>query len=227
MRKNLSCLLLACLCPLFALAQDVIVKKDGNAVICRIVEVGKTEVVYKRWANLQGSNYVMNISDITSIQYESGEKKVFDVAHPTPANAQPSVMQNRQIGELDDAEFLNYAKMNYRIKYPMRMERLKRTAWIAGPIVFTFGTAVVALSLYQRNGLWVIGGSALAVGGIATTTGCLVKAHKLSKYNVQSTPVYGREFLLKNGSSLSTDICSLTDGRSLPPALGVGLNYNF
>ncbi len=224
MRKNLSCLLLACLCPLFALAQDVIVKKDGNAVICRIVEVGKTEVVYKRWANLQGSNYVMNISDITFIQYESGEKKVFDAAHPTPADAQPSVMQNRQMGELDDAELLNYAK-NYKYKIShVRIKRLKRTAWIAGPITFAFGTAVVAAFPY--DGLWVIG-SALAVGGIATTTACLVKARKLSKYNVQSTPVYGREFLLKNGSSLSTNICSLTDGRSRTPALGVGLNYNF
>ena len=72
MRKLLLLLLLVC--SMSAWAQDVIVKKDGSTIVCRVVEVNQTEVVYKRWSNLEGPNYVMNLADVSAINYENGEK---------------------------------------------------------------------------------------------------------------------------------------------------------
>ena len=110
MKKILFSFLLACLCPLLALAQDVIVKKNGGTVVCRVVEVNKSEVIYKRWGNLQGSNYVMDLADVAAINYENGEKQRFDGTQTaqTPATVMPP---KRQMGEMSDAELLNLAKM--------------------------------------------------------------------------------------------------------------------
>lgn len=252
MKKILFSFLLACLCPLLALAQDVIVKKNGGTVVCRVVEVNKSEVIYKRWGNLQGSNYVMDLADVAAINYENGEKQRFDGTQTaqTPATVMPP---KRQMGEMSDAELLNLAKMKEhkeKTKNIMssdqamqKAKRLKIAGWIVGPVMVVGGIAMVCASR-EYEGAYVYGeyffedewidpglcapGAILMAGGVATLTGCLVRAHNIKKkYTVQSSNIYGHDFQFRNGSSLSTNLCSLTDGRSLTPALGLGFNYNF
>lgn len=58
-------------------AQDVIVLKDGSTILSKVTEVGKTELKYKKWSNIDGPNYVLSISDILSINYQNGEKEIF------------------------------------------------------------------------------------------------------------------------------------------------------
>ena len=67
--------ILALLCPMYALAQDVIVKKDGSTVVCRVIEVTATDITYKKWSDLKGSNYVMDKTLAVSINYENGKKE--------------------------------------------------------------------------------------------------------------------------------------------------------
>lgn len=55
-------------------AQDLIIKRNGDSIVCRIIETGRTEVVFKRWNNLEGDRYNMNIADVSSIQYEGNDK---------------------------------------------------------------------------------------------------------------------------------------------------------
>lgn len=240
MRKILCCLMLAYLFPLLAAAQDVIMKRDGNTVVCRIVEVGESEVVYKRWSNLQGNNYVMNIADITSIHYENGKKLIFDDNDPEPAPTQtqtqapaqaPTLLpQSHRMGEMNDAQLLNLArKKDWTTRgnpLERKVKRLKTAAWITGPLAVAGGLAMIFTSReydddYYYYYIWspvlMASGSILLAGGIATTTGCLVRAHNLKKRMVQSTPIYGHDFQFKNGSALSTNICSLTDGHSPAP----------
>lgn len=64
-------------------AQDVIIKKDGTAVVCRVMELNSTEIIYKKWEELNGSTYVMDCSLASSIHYMDGRvmslsKKVSD-----------------------------------------------------------------------------------------------------------------------------------------------------
>lgn len=70
-------------------AQDVIVKRNGEELQCKILEVSKNEVKYKRWTNQDGPSFAEKKSDIFMIKYENGEKEV--VAYESPALAVPSV----------------------------------------------------------------------------------------------------------------------------------------
>lgn len=70
-------------------AQDVIVKRNGEELQCKILEVSKNEVKYKRWTNQDGPAFAEKKSDIFMIKYENGEKEV--VAYESPVLAVPSV----------------------------------------------------------------------------------------------------------------------------------------
>lgn len=224
------------LCSLTVYAQDVIVKKDGNTIVCRVVEVGQTEVVYKRWTELQGNNYVMNLSDIASIHYENGQKKNFGTT--TESNS-PLVLNNIP-QNIDDGALLAMAS---KTSTKSKTKRLKRIGWIGGAILLGAGIPCLVVGVigeeeyYYGSGYYdevnpglTAAGAVLSAGGIALTTGCLVRAHRLSKkvpYNVQNIPVWQNEFKLKNQSTLSTDICAINDGRLRTSTLGLGISYNF
>ena len=68
-------ILLLLLCSVGMSAQDVIVKKDGSTIVCRVMELNSSEIVYKKWTDLNGSNYVMNRADASAINYENGKKE--------------------------------------------------------------------------------------------------------------------------------------------------------
>ena len=72
-----------------ASAQDVIVMRNGEELQCKILEVNKNEVKYKRWTNQEGPAFAEKKSDIFMIKYENGEKEV--VAYESPVLAVPSV----------------------------------------------------------------------------------------------------------------------------------------
>ena len=72
MRKILF--LLTFLCSVSMFAQDVIVKKDGSTIVCRVLEFTESEIIYKKWSDLKGSNYVMDKSLASAINYENGKK---------------------------------------------------------------------------------------------------------------------------------------------------------
>ena len=69
-------------------AQDVIVRRDGDELQCKILEVSKNEVRYKRWTNQEGPAFTEKKSDIFMIKYENGEKDVMN--NGTPALEAPS-----------------------------------------------------------------------------------------------------------------------------------------
>ena len=78
MKKELSLLLLS-FCVSTALAQDVIVKHDGSTILSKVIEIGTTEVKYKKFSNQNGPTYSILKSDILSINYENGEKDDFSI----------------------------------------------------------------------------------------------------------------------------------------------------
>lgn len=84
MRKIL--LILSALCSLSAMAQDVIVKQNGDEIQCKLLEVGTESIKYKRWSNLNGPTFVEERDDIFMIKYENGEKDVFGVKTASQQN---------------------------------------------------------------------------------------------------------------------------------------------
>jgi len=58
-------------------AQDVIVKNDGSTIICKVIEVGTSEVKYKKYSNLDGPLYSILLTDVQNINFENGEREKF------------------------------------------------------------------------------------------------------------------------------------------------------
>ncbi len=60
-----------------AAAQDVITTKDGDDIQAKVIEITETDVMYKKYSNLNGPTYILSKSDILIVRYENGEKEVF------------------------------------------------------------------------------------------------------------------------------------------------------
>jgi hypothetical protein len=72
-------------CGLFlcAFAQDLITKKSGEDIKAKILEIGQSEIKYKKFDNLSGPIYTISISDILIVRYENGTNEVFEQAKKT------------------------------------------------------------------------------------------------------------------------------------------------
>lgn len=63
-------------------AQDIIIKRNGDELQCKILEVSGEEVTYKRWSNPNGPTFKEKKEDIFLIKYENGEKET--MTHISP-----------------------------------------------------------------------------------------------------------------------------------------------
>ena len=81
--KHYALLVVFLILASFASAQDVIVKKDGSTILSKVLKVGETEVEYKKFKNQQGPTYTISVSNIQSINSESGDIDTFS----SPDNA--------------------------------------------------------------------------------------------------------------------------------------------
>ena len=76
--KFLIALIVLCFVSQRLEAQDVIVKKDGTTILSKVLEVNEANLKYKKFKNPQGPTYSISLSEIMSVNYENGEKDVFD-----------------------------------------------------------------------------------------------------------------------------------------------------
>jgi len=220
------------LCPMIAMAQDVIVKKDGSTIVCRVEKESDTEVTYKLWSDLKGSSYIMDKSLVSAINYENGKKETFSEATSlyTPNNQNDGV-QALNDKALLDLDYRNSA--NYKYK---KIKRLKTWGWIGGGVLASAGIACLAMSGDGTH--WSFGedtgllgaGIGFFVAGAGVTTTCLVVAHKQKKKldaALQTSSLYRYDIPFSNGSTLSVGADMLHDRIMDKRTVGLGLSYNF
>lgn len=234
--KKLFLLMIAVVCALGVAAQDVIVKNDGSTVVCRVLSVGGSEVIYKKWSDLDGPNYVMERSNVASINYQDGRQDSFGQAD----NRYGYGIQNTGEQNYNDNMLL---KLDYQINNNSNLKKaktLKIIGWTVGPALIIGGGVLMAVGLawgIDYDGDWGYNdgvglfypGLVAAAGGIATMTGCLIKAHKLEKEaNMYAVaPVFQHEFNFGNNSSLMAGVDMIRDNRFKQTSLGLGLRFNF
>jgi hypothetical protein len=68
----------------FCFSQDVITKKSGEDIKAKILEIGQTEVKYKKFDNQDGPTYTILKSDLLMIRYENGTKDIFSESNKSP-----------------------------------------------------------------------------------------------------------------------------------------------
>lgn len=227
-------LLLMLLCSIRVSAQDVIVKRDGAAIVCRIINVSSLEIVYKKWTDLQGPNLVMSVADAASITYENGEKKVFE--NVTATQPLPIVQSNSSQQVVSDDMLLKMSGRPELTPQEKKTKRLKIAGWVVGPTLVVSGIILTIVGatnggVKKYDAACLFPGIGAIPGGIAVTTACIVRANNLKKQasqlSVQSAPIFQQEFHLKNGTSLSPGINMLKDYTHRNMTLGLGLTYNF
>lgn len=231
--KHWLFLMLFC-CAVCASAQDVIVKKDGSTVVCRVLEVKSSEVIYKLWTAQNGSNYVMDLSLVSSINYESGKKESFS---EVMENKYSPYNQSNGERQINDKALLIMDDLN-------KVKRLKIVGYTVGGTLVAGGIIMTSLALHygqyddgpndelywESPGLLGAGIAAIPVGA-AITAGCLIKSYKIKKeYNkIQNFALYQQDFKFKNGSSItpSVDMLKYNDKGFNTQTIGLGLSYNF
>lgn len=105
MKKFLLLSFLACiLASVSANAQDVIVKTDNSTILSKVEEISAESIKYRKWDNLDGPVYVLNISEVISINYSNGTMETFKDKQKDNVEVKTeetiSVSQTPQIGNV-------------------------------------------------------------------------------------------------------------------------------
>lgn len=108
MRKVL--LVLVLLSATSAFAQDVIVKKDGSTILSKVIEVGTSEIRYKKYSNQEGPTYVIRKDELLSINYDNGEKEEFGSVEPKQNEV--TEFQSSRFNALDYLNSNSYERLN-------------------------------------------------------------------------------------------------------------------
>lgn len=59
-------------------AQDVIIKNDNSTIECKVLKISNSEIEYKKWTNLDGPIYTIDVEDVIRIDYQNGESENFN-----------------------------------------------------------------------------------------------------------------------------------------------------
>lgn len=207
-------------------AQDVIVKKDGSTILSKVVEVGSTEVKYKKFSNQNGPTYTITKAEIQAINYENGEKDTFSDA----VVAQPQQQQqNYDFGSYSSQVAEGIAAGN-RLQKEKLLASAKSWNTVGGVWfwVNALGGLAVSLIVYGGDDGWWIPmaagvGSGLIGYGIC---GAIANNKENAAASIASVPVLKQDFNLGN-SRLSAGFNLMNDKLHNDYALGLGLSLNF
>ncbi len=83
-----SSLVIAILCwnLFFVNAQDIIVLKNGDIISAKVREIDDSTITYHKFTNMNGPLYKININKVLSINYENGEKDMFNTHLSDPSH---------------------------------------------------------------------------------------------------------------------------------------------
>ena len=219
------------LCSASVSAQDVIVKKDGSTVVCRVVEVTATEITYKKWSDLNGSNYVMDKSLASAINYESGKKETFSeiesLYKPNNQNDGEQALNDRALEKIDYIANNPYKKVKI----------LKQTAKIGGIILVGSGVISILLAEFSHNGHKVShphyfykAAAGLGLGGGLWYWGFNSAANHTKKRideKIANYSFFYHDILFSSDYSLSLGAGLLSDRMQNSYTISLGLRYNF
>ena len=81
------------LIPAHGWAQDTLVKRNSEKVICKVIEVGSTNLKYLRWDLPTGPTYILPKEEVDFVRYANGVKEDFSTyaKHSETSSAKPDL----------------------------------------------------------------------------------------------------------------------------------------
>ena len=58
-------------------SQDVIIKKNGDEIKAKVVEIADLSIKYKKWENVEGPIYNITKAEVFKVKYANGESDFF------------------------------------------------------------------------------------------------------------------------------------------------------
>ena len=231
-----------CLTSVAAMAQDIIVKKDGTTIKAKVEKVTDSVIEYKRFSNLTGPTYTIKIADLLAINYENGESETF-------GNSGTSTVANESLantGErrLTDAQLLTLSRFKpEKTEKPKKVvtneelykkgKKMKTAGWIVGGTLVVGGLAVFAASAVgdSSDGFYVgsIFGGTIVAGGLAVGIPliCIGQKKINQSLSIQSAALYQFDIPLNSNAKMTADVNLIKDNLTRQYAPGLGFHINF
>ena len=106
-----------------AVAQDIILKRDGSEIEAKVIEITDQQIKYKNFDFQSGPIRNVNIHDVFMITYENGQKEVFNEQTSTEKNHTVSSSDLKKefdrIGD-NDIQMLDFLIKNHFTEYYYR-----------------------------------------------------------------------------------------------------------
>lgn len=214
--KNLLVFLFL-LCSASVSAQDVIVKKDGSTILSKVIEIGTSEVKYKKYTNQNGPTYSISKSEIQTINYENGEREDFSQSaaivqdRATYVQEDPNMLRKR----LDAEDLFKEART------------LNIWSWVC--VIAGAGGAVTGLLLCEDEALiaLTVGAGVVVCAGLGGGLhGLAAKKKREARELLSSTTLFDHDFKIGN-CTLSPSVNLLSDNQTHTPHMGVGVKVKF
>ena len=120
-----------------AFSQDIITTKTGEDILAKLVEVGHTEIKYKKFDNQEGPQFTILKSDVLMIRYENGTKDIF-TEEPKSNTVVPPYSPSPNLNTPDNKLFYAGKVEKYR-----KMKGTGATLTVVGGILLVVGIATL------------------------------------------------------------------------------------
>lgn len=141
-------------------AQDIIVKKDGTTIKSKILEVGTSDIKYKKYSNQDGPLYSIDVSDVLVLYYENGDKELFENVNDEKRNMVSNYETTREkeyklkAGTLIPIQNANYTKAAQLSIGQNVLFRVARDVEVDGVTVIPYGTPVKGKVYEAKRSSW-------------------------------------------------------------------------
>lgn len=233
MKKTLLVLLMLLCSVMMAQAQDVIVKKDGSTIVCRVLETSNTSVFYQSWSNPNGPTQVIKMTEVANINYEKGKQ---EQVQPVKNNQYIPYNQNTGAAQYNDNALIAIHNVQ---QVPEMLKKANKYKWtgIIGGGAIVLGSAIVGIVIDKNSSRHSSGffshwyaPTLIGVGAGAIFSGVyLWKSHQLKKKaeEIRRYSLFENKFNFNNGTSLSAGLDLIKDNQFKTNTVGIGLRYNF
>ena len=184
----------------FSFSQDIILLKNGDSIKSKIMEIGQTEIKYKKFDNQDGPLYVKAKSDISQIFYENGTKEVFSNEKIVSYNSKKEPEAAKVVENAKAAFPATTSRSEFTSTEPAAENVVQTAEPDISPVAETKSKFLIGFNLVLPTGIWPA--TALSNGG---TTSFL---------EGQSHPVKSLGFGILMQMKVSKNISLFLDGNT-------------
>jgi hypothetical protein len=166
-------------------SQDVVLKKSGEEISVKVLEIGNTEIIYKNFNNQEEPVFTMLKSEIFMISYKNGVKDIFT---EDDTDAQPSYSDEELIMKGKQDAMMSYTAKNSGAGWTAA------TTVLLTPLIGVIPAA--ACSSSRPSAINLNGGDNQLMDYSSYNRAYIEQAHKIKKKKV------GRSFGISSGAWL-------------------------